>query len=128
MCSLGLPRIPTFLLSDNGKEFTSELFNSFVGSLGIKQRLTTPYQPTSNGAVERVNRTVKNLVCGLMDSQSWYDHLPKAVMVYNSTLHAELGMSPSDFLLAKAHQCMGNPMVAAVTEPWKVRPPQVLAV
>ena len=61
-----------------------------------------------------------------MDSQSWYDHLPKAVMVYNSTLHAELGMSPSDFLLVKAHHCMGNPMVAAVAEPWKSGHPKFL--
>ena len=122
----GLPRVPTYLLSDNGKEFTSGLFTSFVGSLGIKQRLTTPYQPTSNGAVERVNRTIKNLIRGLLDSQSWFEHLPKAVMVYNATVHAELGTSPSNFLLGKAHNCVSNPMVTAAAEPWRTAHPKFL--
>ena len=51
--------IPEQVVSDNGPQFTSEKFTSFMKSNGIKHTHCAPYHPSSNGAVERFNQTFK---------------------------------------------------------------------
>ena len=45
------------LHSDNGGEYTSNLFRTFLQEQGIRQELTSPYHPHQNGLVERFNRS-----------------------------------------------------------------------
>ena len=47
------------LRSNNGGEFTSNEFNEFYETLGIKIQFSTPNTPQQNGIVERKNRTVQ---------------------------------------------------------------------
>ena len=44
--------------SDNGGEFVSRAFTSYLDSLGIHHELTAVHTPQQNGVVERANRTV----------------------------------------------------------------------
>lgn len=100
-----LPRIPTKLLTDNGPEFISADFSSFLQTNGIKHQLPTPYHPTSNGVCERVKCTIQEFLRSLVQNgDNWDDHLSTAVITYNNTRHSELSMSPSQFLLTKTHQ------------------------
>jgi transposase InsO family protein len=46
------------VLSDNGQEFRSSEFGQTLASLGAHQRFIRPGRPTTNGAVERVQRTI----------------------------------------------------------------------
>jgi transposase InsO family protein len=46
------------LRSHNGGEYTSNEFGSFGRDVGIKRKLTTPYNPQQNGVAERKNRTI----------------------------------------------------------------------
>jgi hypothetical protein len=46
------------LRSDNGKEYTSNSFNSFCEEAGIQHQLTAPYTPQQNGVSERRNRFI----------------------------------------------------------------------
>jgi transposase InsO family protein len=46
------------VLSDNGSEFRSSEFGATVRELGARQRFIHPGRPTTNGAVERVQRTI----------------------------------------------------------------------
>ena len=81
-----IPSIPCKLLTDNGPEFISADFDTYLTSMNISHQLTTPYCPTSNGAVERVNRTIQGFLRSLSEEgNSWDDHLPKALIVYNNT-------------------------------------------
>ena len=113
-------RIPTSILTDNGSEFTSEEFGAFLEEHGVKHRLTTPYQPTSNGAIERVNRTIKNLLRSLGSAEGeWEDLLPRAIITYNNTVHVELGMSPSDFLLKRSHSMELNSLLHPLVDTWR---------
>ena len=120
-----LPSVPKSILSDNGPEFTSKLFTEFMEEWNIEHRLTTPYHPQSNGAVERVNRTIQNLLKVLLQERSeWVDHLPHAVSSYNNSPHSELGMSPSRFLLSKAHDCSVDiALPSAAVSMWKLGSP-----
>lgn len=44
--------------TDNGSEFRNSGFTSIVSSLGARHRLIRAGRPTSNGSVERVQRTI----------------------------------------------------------------------
>jgi transposase InsO family protein len=46
------------VLTDNGSEFRSHEFGETVRELGARQRFIHPGRPTTNGAVERVQRTI----------------------------------------------------------------------
>ena len=39
--------------SDNGKEYTNEIFDKFCEEAGIEHQLTSPYTPQQNGVSER---------------------------------------------------------------------------
>ena len=123
-----LPSIPTNMLTDNGPEFVSGEFDEFLMSCGINHKLTTPYCPTSNGCVERVNRTIQNFIKVLVSNQSnWDDYLGKAVITYNNTLHVELSMSPSKFLITKSHAFSDDPpLQGCLQERWKLGHPKFL--
>ena len=56
---LSMYGIPTQLVSDNGPQFTSEEFTSFMKRNGIKHIHSAPYHPSTNGTAERFVQTFK---------------------------------------------------------------------
>lgn len=50
--------IPETILSDQGSNFTSQLFKAVSNLLKVKRLLTTAYHPQTNGALERSHRTL----------------------------------------------------------------------
>ena len=53
--------IPTQLVSDNGPQFTSEEFTSFMKRNGIKHIRRAPYNPSTNGTAEHFLQTLRRL-------------------------------------------------------------------
>ena len=53
---------PLKILSDNGAQFTSKLFEELCKNYQVKHLRTTNYTPNVNGLVERANRTIKGLL------------------------------------------------------------------
>ena len=51
--------IPEQVVSDNGPQFRAEEFAEFMTSLGIKHYRSAVYHPATNGAVERLVKTLK---------------------------------------------------------------------
>ena len=120
-----LPVKPNRILTDNGVEFRSDLFNSILSTVGIKHIYSTPYKPSSNGAVERCNRTVSQLLrCMAEKPGSWDTNLPVAVMDYNHTWHSQINMSPSQCLMRISHSGGDGPILdSGTTAQWKVGHP-----
>ena len=116
-----LLKLPRKLLTDNGTEFTSHDFEEMLREIGIAHVLTTPYKPSSNGLVERSNRTLTDLMRSLgADCNHWEEDLYRAVRIYNDSYHSEIEMSPSQFLLANAHSTPGRPTLPLQqVELWK---------
>ena len=48
--------------SDNGSEFINDKFKNFLKNNNIKQILSEPNKPQSNGMIERANATIKELI------------------------------------------------------------------
>ena len=99
-----LLKLPRKLLTDNGSEFNSAEFKVLLDRYSITHVNSTPYKASSNGAVERVNRTVGEFLRSMSTDASWESKLTQAVVTYNNTRHRELGMSPAAYLLSKVHQ------------------------
>ena len=99
-------KIPHRILTDNGPEFRSSEFNDILENFNIKHIYSTRYKASGNGAVERSNRTITELLKGLINENptSWDIELPKAVIIYNNTLHSQLGTTPAQYILETAHK------------------------
>ena len=116
----GLIQLPTKMLTDNGPEFVGEPFETMLDEFNIYHVRTTPYKPSSNGAVERVNRTITELLRSLGSSNDWDNRVSNVVRIYNNTTHREIGTSPSSFLLKHRHVIRDNPQVTRTTwNKWK---------
>jgi hypothetical protein len=98
-------RLPSRILTDNGPEFRSDLFNELLQEHSIDHVYSTKYRAAGNGAVERGNRTIAEFVRSIVTQEpmDWHVALSKAVLVYNSTWHSQIKDTPCNFLLSKSH-------------------------
>ena len=95
-CRFGLPEQ---LHSDMGAQFESKVIKEMSNVLHIRKTHTTPYHPQSDGLVERLNRTIQNMLTASINGQvdEWESYLPKVCLAYNTSKHAATGYTP--FLL-----------------------------
>jgi transposase InsO family protein len=54
------------LHTDNGREYTTNEFESYLHQHGIKHQTTIPYNPQQNNVAERMNMTLLNMVRSMM--------------------------------------------------------------
>jgi hypothetical protein len=54
------------MVSDNGSQYTSQKFDHYCKSHGIKNRTVSPWHPRSNGMAERAIQTSKDSIAKLM--------------------------------------------------------------
>ena len=102
-----MSKSPEILSSDNGGEFTSHEMKALALSYGIELRNSLPYRPQTNGAVERVNGTLKRAIQSYLadhDTKVWYDALPRIVMSYNTSRHSTTKRRPVEVLYAVEHK------------------------
>ena len=76
------------LRSDNGGEYFSNSFKSYLKEHGIEHQHTVAYTPQQNGVAERANRTLLDLVRSLLHHKKvakkfWAEALSTAVYVCN---------------------------------------------
>jgi len=84
------------LRTDNGGEYVSNMFESFLRNEGIKHEKTVPKTPQQNGVSERMNRTLIEVVrCMLsdakLDKSFWAEAVTTATYVRNRCPAVALG-------------------------------------
>ena len=90
------------LCSDNGDEYTSKAFTSYLVKEGIKHELTIPHTPKQNGVAERLNHKLIEGVCTMLaDSKLphrfWAEALSTMVYLRNcSPTKVVGGVTPQD--------------------------------
>ena len=87
---------PEQFISDQGRNFESDLIQELCKIAGVKKLHTTPYHPQSNGQCERFNSTLCNMLGTLSDEEKsdWKSHLGCMTHAYNCTKHASTTYSP----------------------------------
>ena len=84
------------LLSDCGVNFMSSIVGVMCKLLSVKKLQTMPYNPQTNGLVERSHQTIMQMIGKLaQDAKAdWPSHLVEIVHAYNATQSAVTGYSP----------------------------------
>lgn len=83
--------IPSVVFSDNGPQFTSELFQKFSEAWGFTHQTASPHYPQSNGKAESAVKTAKNIMQKAIHAgiDGW-----KAILEYRNTPTQQLNTSP----------------------------------
>ena len=97
--------VPQKLITDQGTNFMSDLFDAISKIFGILRIHTSPYHPQTDGLVERFNRTLANMLSSYTNSQQtdWDVHIPSCLFAYRTAPHASTDESP--FYLMYLRHC-----------------------
>lgn len=97
---------PNLIISDQGANFTSQLFLSVCKLLQIAKNRTSPYRPSANGQVERSNRTILQMLrCYIDKQEEWDEHLQQIASAIRSTQHRQTGFTPNKMMLGREVAC-----------------------
>lgn len=102
---------PEMLISDNGKQFVSDLFKTFLAEHKIRHFLVPFYHPQSN-PVEATNKNIKTQLRAELlrraEHIDWSGILPRAVMQLNTTPRMPTGQSPHLLMFGREKSSSGN--------------------
>ena len=119
---------PEQLLSDQGRQFESQLLAEVCKLLGIQKSRTTPYHPQCDGLVERWNRTLlQSLATSVSDHpENWDEFVQKICMAYNTSVHPTTGFTPF-FLMFGRQAKLPVDLMYGTPEPEALPPSQYAA-
>ena len=101
--------IPNAFLSDQVKNYQSNLIAQLWELLDVKQKKTTAYHPECDGLSERLNRSVKKMIkCYINESHTdWDEHLDEIAFAYNTARHATTKYSTFFLMFGRHPRCTG---------------------
>ena len=86
-----IPSQVSSIRSDRGPEFVNDKMKKLLDTNNIKQVLSMPYKPQSNGNIERFNGIIKkmiNMALKYNDSYDWVTIMPQLLKNYNDSKHS----------------------------------------
>ena len=91
---------PTTILSDQGKEFVNKTITALLDKTGIERRVTSPYNPNTNGQCERMNQTVIKVLRKHTETnqRDWDKWISFVEFTYNTRKNPTTGFSPYEIL------------------------------
>merc|ERR1712020_42908 len=95
--------VPAEISSDGGPEYTSNEFDIFLKSWGVRHRLSSAHHPSSNGRAEGAVKAVKRALrenCG-PEGQVDNDKVTRALLNLRNTPDRDTGKSPAQLLLGR---------------------------
>lgn len=93
--------LPFQLVSDNGPQFRSDEFQTFLKANDVKHTLTPPYHPASNGLAERNVQTFKNAFA--KSTVSSLTHKVASVLFHlRNTPNTTTGKTPAELFLGRS--------------------------
>ncbi|MCI25710.1 gag-pol polyprotein, partial [Trifolium medium] len=93
MCRYGIPKN---IVSDNGKQFTSESVIQFYEKYGIQNTFVSVEHPQANGQAESANKVILMGIKRRLDKEKkeWVNALPQVLWSYHTTTHSTMGETP----------------------------------
>lgn len=102
ICRFGVPKE---VHSDQGRNFESRVMAEVCKLLGIQKTRTTPYNPKSDGFVERFNKTLMTMVATLVDplrsQRDWDEQITYAMFAYRSAVQESTQNTPNMMMLGR---------------------------
>jgi len=85
------------MILDNGLQFISEVIEKSMKKLSIKHKVTTIYNPNTNGLVEDTNKVLCNILSKEVEVRknlhNWHKQVHRALWVCNSTFESSIGFT-----------------------------------
>lgn len=96
--------LPTTIISDRDKVFTSHLWQELFSLLEVDLKMSSAYHPQIDGQTERVNQFLETYLRCFVHTcpTKWHHWLALAEYWYNTSYHSSLGKSP--FLVLYGHE------------------------
>ena len=87
---------PTKILTDQGKTFESSLVKELCSISQVRKIRTTPYRPEKNGACERFNQTLINMLGTLLNEvkKDWQEWVSMLMHAYSCAISDSTGFKP----------------------------------
>jgi hypothetical protein len=99
LCRHGAPQS---VMSDRGREFLSDLFQSVLEVLGVKQLNTVGWHSQSNGQAENMIRSITSMLRKTVEKKNqWDEQLPFVVLAYNTQKHSSAKFSPYEIVYGR---------------------------
>ncbi|KRY73849.1 Retrovirus-related Pol polyprotein from transposon [Trichinella pseudospiralis] len=91
------------LHSDQGRNFEAGMIAEVCWLFGIAKTRTTAYHPQSDGLVERMNRTLIDMLAKVSVDQpeDWDVHLDRVLLAYRSSVHHTTGAIPCRIIFGR---------------------------
>lgn len=89
--------VPKFIVTDQGRQFESQLFHELSQRLGFQHKRTTGYHPQSNGMIERWHRSLKSAIM-CHNRSDWTEILPTVLIGLRTVIKEDLGFSPAELV------------------------------
>jgi len=90
-----------YLITDNGTQFTSNVFRAFCKNNGIDHRTVSSYHPRANGQAESSVKIFKKSYIRLRSTCSLKNLLPRFLLQYRTTPHTTTGLTPSNLMFGR---------------------------
>jgi len=95
--------VPKEIISDHGAQFDSKDYKEFCSKQNIKIMYSTPYHHQANGMVERLNRSLLNILRMYVDEKhdNWDEFIEQALFAYRTCKHSITGESPFKIMFSR---------------------------
>ena len=106
--------LPEVFVTDNGSQFTSAEFQTFMGNNGIRHLHSAPYHPATNGLAERAVQSFKRSMEKNKEG-SIKTRVARYLFLYRRTPHTTTGVPPAELLfgrIPRSHLDMMKPTVS----------------
>lgn len=98
---------PQTLTTDQGRQFTSNLFKALTDLCGVQLRHTTAYHPAANGMIERFHRTMKAAIMA-HGERRWTDVLPVILLGIRTAWKEDLQCSVAELVYGEPLRIPGE--------------------
>jgi transposase InsO family protein len=98
--------LPQRVLTDQGTQYCNSLITEFTELSGVQQLVSTPYNHSENGVVERankeVNRHLRSILLDRRIEMEWSQVLPLVQRIINSSPSSVTGVAPGKLMFNPA--------------------------
>ena len=94
---------PLEIHTDQGSNFMSGVFVDLANLLQITKTRTTAYRPRSNGNIERINRTLLQMIrcVSQRSTKNWDLYIPQLCGAIRSSVNRSTGFTPNQLMLGR---------------------------